>query len=149
MRTGLKTLIVEDDFTSRMLLQEYLKRYGASHVAVNGREAVDAVRLALEADDPYDLICLDIMMPEMDGQEALREIRALEEARGVDPLGGARVMMTTTLADRGTVVQAAQGKCNAFLVKPIRRDKFLEELRRLNLISRDGGHPNATPHSRG
>jgi CheY-like chemotaxis protein len=73
----MKTLIVEDDFTSRLLLQEFLKSYGPTHVAVNGREAVDAVRAALEAGERYSLICLDIMMPLVDGHEALRQIRSL------------------------------------------------------------------------
>ena len=50
---------------------------------VNGKEAVEAVRNALETVEPYNLICLDIMMPEMDGQQALREIRDMEEARGI------------------------------------------------------------------
>ena len=44
----MKALIVEDDFTSRLLLQELLKPYGATHIAVNGREAVEAVRIAVE-----------------------------------------------------------------------------------------------------
>ncbi len=79
----MKTLIVEDDFTSRVLLQEVLKRDGTVHIAVNGKEAVDAVRAAMDAGEPYDLICLDIMMPEMDGYEALKEIRAIEESRGI------------------------------------------------------------------
>ena len=78
----MKTLIVEDDFTSRLLLQELLKGYGPAHVAVNGKEAVEAARMAMDAGEPYDLICLDIMMPEMDGHGALKEIRAQEEARG-------------------------------------------------------------------
>jgi two-component system chemotaxis response regulator CheY len=54
----MKTLIVEDDFTSRVLLQELLKSYGPSHIAVNGKEAIDAVRMSLEKEEPYDLICL-------------------------------------------------------------------------------------------
>jgi len=135
MMTTMKTLIVEDDFTSRLLLQEYLKAYGVPHVAANGREAVEAVRLALEADDHYHLVCLDIMMPEMDGQQALREIRALEAAYGIAPAAAARIVMTTTLADHDNVAQAVQGKCNGFLVKPIRRHKLIEELRRLNLVA--------------
>ena len=134
MMTNMKSLIVEDDFTSRLLLQEYLKVYGIPHIAVNGREAVEAVRLALEARDHYNLICLDIMMPEMDGQQALREIRALEEASGVAPATAAKIVMTTTLGDHDNVAQAVHSKCNGFLVKPIERRKLVRELLRLDLI---------------
>ncbi len=63
----MKSLIVEDDFSSRLILLELLKSSGPTHVAVNGKEAVDAVRKGLEENEPFDLICLDIMMPEMDG----------------------------------------------------------------------------------
>jgi len=94
----MKTLIVEDDFTSRLLLQELLKSYGPCHIAVNGKEAVEATAAALE-DEPYDLICLDIMMPEMDGQEALRRIREQEEARDILSSNGAKIVMTTALDD--------------------------------------------------
>lgn len=130
----MKTLIVEDDFISRLLLQELLKSYGPFHIAVNGREAVEAVRAALEAGEPYDLICLDIMMPEMDGQQALKEIRAMEKARGLVPSNWTKIVMTTALGDKTNVLEAVQGKCNAFLVKPIQKSKLLEELRRLQLI---------------
>jgi len=109
----MKILIAEDDFTSRLLLQGFLKNYGTSHVAVNGKEAVDAVRASLEADEPYDLICLDIMMPEMDGQEALRQIRKLEEAKGI---------------------LSTHGACDSYLTKPIRKVDLLDKMRDLKLI---------------
>lgn len=131
----MKTLIVEDDFTSRLLLQGFLKSHGPSHVAVNGREAVEAVRLALEAVEPYDLICLDIMMPEMDGQQALKEIRALEEARGIIPPGGAKIVMITALGDMKSVFAAYSGLCDAYLTKPTQKAKLLKELRKLALIA--------------
>ncbi len=132
---GLRTLIVEDDFTSRLLLQELLKKYGPSHVAVNGREAVEAVRIALESRMPYDLICLDIMMPEMDGQQALLEIRKLEEIHGVVPSNRARIAMTTALSDLKNVSKAYHGLCDAYLTKPIDKARLLEELRRQELIA--------------
>ena len=130
----MKTLIVEDDFTSRLLMQQLLKNYGPSDVAVNGREAVEAARLAMEAGEPYDLICLDIMMPEMDGQEALRQIREQEEARGVNSSKGVKIIMTTALGDPKTVVSAFKGLCDAYLTKPIRKEDLLNELRKLKLI---------------
>jgi two-component system chemotaxis response regulator CheY len=129
-----KTLIVEDEITSRVMLREILKRYGLPHVAMNGKEAVDAVSAALQAKDPYDLICLDIMMPEMDGQEALKRIRQLEAEAGVTAEKRAKVIMTTAWADRGTVLEAIQSQCDYFLVKPIDSRVLLDELRQLGLI---------------
>jgi len=131
---SMKALIVEDDFTSRLLLQELLKSYGPSHIAVNGKEAVDAVHLALEMGEPYDLICLDIMMPEMDGQEALRQIREQEEARGFLSSKGAKIVMTSALGDPKNVITAFRSLCDAFLIKPIQKAKLLEELRKLGMI---------------
>lgn len=125
---------MEDEFTSRALLREMLKRYGAPQVAMNGREGVEAVRAALEAGEPFDLICLDIMMPELDGQEALRQIRQIEEE--MRPAKRARVIMTTALADRDTVVESINSQCDYFLVKPIDGRVLLDELRRLDLIPR-------------
>jgi two-component system, chemotaxis family, chemotaxis protein CheY len=130
----MKTLIVEDDFTSRKLLQEILKHYGQGDIAVNGVEAVDAMSIALEAEKPYDLICLDIMMPEMDGHSALREIRMLEEIRGIPPSKRTKIIMTTALASMKDVMAAYHGMCDAYLLKPIEKAKFLQELRNLNLI---------------
>ncbi len=130
----MKTLIVEDDFTSRLLLQELLKSFGTFHIAVNGREAVGAVRAALKSGEPYDLICLDIMMPEMDGQQALKEIRAIEESSRILPSCWAKIIMTTAVGDKTNVVEAIRGKCDAFLVKPVRKAKLMDELKRLKLI---------------
>jgi two-component system chemotaxis response regulator CheY len=130
----MKTLIVEDDFTSRLLLQEFLKSYGPTHVAVNGREAVDAVRAALEAGERYSLICLDIMMPLVDGHEALRQIRSLEDAQGILSTHGAKIIMTTALGNVSNISKAYSALCDAYLVKPIDRKQLLQELSNLGLI---------------
>ena len=131
----MKSLIVEDDFTSRLLLQEILKSYGAVHVAVNGLEAVQAVRAAMEVGEPYTLVCMDIMMPEMDGQEALRQIRSAEESRGIISSRGAKVFMVTALDSVKNVVQSFQGLCDAYLFKPIDRFKLIDQLRAFELIA--------------
>ena len=130
----MKTLIVEDDFTSRILLQELLQDYGSCHVAVNGKEAVAAVRLALEANAPYALICMDIMMPEMNGQQALEAIRQHEQDRGIFSSNGAKIIMTTSLNDLKNVHKAYFNLCDAYLIKPIHQAKLIEELQKLKLI---------------
>lgn len=130
----MKILIVEDDLTSRLLLREMLKAYGPAQVAVNGKEAVAAVNAALDSGEPYNLICLDIMMPEMDGQQALKHIRSMESARGVLPADRAIIIMTTTLSDVKNVVTAISGLTNGYLVKPFNKAKLLELLRKFKLI---------------
>lgn len=131
----MKTLIVEDDFTSRLLMQELLNRYGPVHIAVNGLEATEAVRLSLEAGEPYNLICLDIMMPKKDGHQALKEIRAMEEEHGIISTRGAKIMMTTAVNSIKSVSTAFHGLCDAYLVKPIKRATLLEELRKAKLVT--------------
>ena len=130
----MRTLIVEDDFTSRLLIQELLKTYGPIHIAVTGGEAVDAVRAALGENQPYDLICLDIMMPEMDGQQALREIRALEEDHGIFSPDGCKIIMTTALTDMKDIMESYHNLCDAYLNKPIRKEMLLDELSKLKLL---------------
>ncbi len=129
----MKTLIVEDEFTSRLILQELLTGYGQAHIAVNGKEAVEAVSRALDANEPYDLICLDIMLPEMDGQAALQHIRAKEEAQGITSTHGAKIIMTTAVEDTKNVMDAFKGLCDAYLFKPIRKANLLDTLRQLQL----------------
>ena len=129
----MRTLSVEDDFTSRLLLQELLKPYGPTHVAVNGQEAVYAVRAGMDAGDPYDLVCLDIMMPEMDGHQACKEIRAVEEERGILSSDGVKIVMTTALGDTKNSFAAFWNLCDGYLVKPIHKAMLLEGLRKLGL----------------
>lgn len=130
----MKCLIAEDDFTARKLLQTYLSDYCDCFIAVDGKEALDAVRQALDEYQPYDLICLDIMMPEMNGQDTLKEIRQLEEERGVYGLDGAKVIMTTALSDSRNVVTAFKTGCGAYIVKPIKKERLIREMAKLNLI---------------
>jgi two-component system, chemotaxis family, chemotaxis protein CheY len=131
----MKTLIVEDDLTSRLFLNEVLKRQGETDTASTGFEAINTYRAALEAGQPYDLICLDIMMPELDGQKVLREVRRLEAEAGIGVGEGARVIMTTALGDSKNVMAAFREQCDAYLVKPIDVGKLYGHLRSFGLVA--------------
>ncbi len=130
----MKTLIVEDDFTCRLLLQEILKGYGPTHIAVNGTEAVAAVENAIKTNEPYDFMCLDIMIPEKNGHEVLREIKEMEEKSGIGPGKGIKVAVTTGLKDKTNIMSAFREQCDAYLIKPLDQEKLLGELRKLQLI---------------
>jgi two-component system chemotaxis response regulator CheY len=129
-------LIAEDDFTSRLLMQKLLAPYGECHVAINGREALEAFKSARSKRRPYDLICLDIMMPEMDGQTVLREIRAIEQGAGIHPGRGVKILMTTALKDGKNVMQAFRDLCDGYVVKPIEKAKLLKCLREFGLMDK-------------
>ena len=126
-------LVVEDDFISRRLLCRYLEPYGDCDVAINGGEAVEAVAASLAANTHYDLICLDIMMPGMGGQEALSRIRKLECDSGLAVGMGAKVVMTTSLEDHENIRQAFSASADGYVVKPIEKKKFLATLQDMNL----------------
>jgi len=130
----MKTLIVEDDQTSRFLLEQILSPYGPCAFAVNGKEAVDAYLKAMQAGSQYDLICLDIMMPEMDGQAVVKTIREMEETQGIQSPNGVKIIMTTALEDPKNVVQAFKSLCDFYLIKPINKGKLLSCIRSLGLI---------------
>jgi two-component system, chemotaxis family, chemotaxis protein CheY len=120
-----KALIVEDDFISRHILKEFLSLYGKTDIAVDGEEAVDSFRLAWEENDPYDLICMDIMMPKVDGQEALRRIRELEMILGINNPQRVKVIMVTSVDDLGNMNKAVtEGGANFYMVKPINKQKL-------------------------
>lgn len=129
----MKTLIAEDDVASRLVLAGMLKCYGETRVVDNGREAVDEVRAAFGAGAPYQLICLDIMMPELDGQEALQQIRLLEEENGILPAEGARILMVTALDDPGNILDAFLSLCDGYVVKPVDKAQLLGKLKELGL----------------
>jgi two-component system chemotaxis response regulator CheY len=127
-------LLVEDDFDSRLLLQTFLSSYGECHVAVNGREAVAAFRSALGRGQRYDLICMDIRMPEMGGREAVHRIRAMEEEHGILSTSGAKIIMTTAVDDMKEVVGCFHELCDAYLTKPVERATLMSQMKSCHLI---------------
>jgi len=129
----MKCLIVEDDFVARTLLQKLLSNVSECHIAVNGQEAVKAFTAALNEGEPYDLICLDIMMPEMDGHQVLQAVRHLEDERGIWGSDGVRVIMTTALGDSKNIMAAFSKGCEAYIVKPLTKAKLFNEMDKLGL----------------
>ena len=128
----MRSLVAEDDATNRKLLKAFLSRYGECDIAVDGNEAVNAVLCAFQNDRQYDLVCMDLRMPQMDGQEAIREIRRQEAERRVSK--PAKIIVTTIHTDTESIATALLGRCDAYLVKPIDTAKLKKELISLGLI---------------
>jgi two-component system chemotaxis response regulator CheY len=128
----MKSLVAEDDATNRKLLQTFLSRYGECDIAIDGKEAVIAVERARENHQGYDLVCMDLRMPHLDGQEAIREIRKQEAASGASKI--AKIIVTTIHTGTEDITAAILGRCDAYVVKPIETAKLKKELKALGLI---------------
>ena len=102
----IKILIAEDDLGSRKFMQQFLKTYGECDVTVDGIETVDAFLLAWDEGEPYDLICLDIMMPKLDGLKTLKIIRELENDKQIAEEQRVKIVMTTALNEQKIVYDA-------------------------------------------
>lgn len=133
----MRILIAEDDFIGRKLLQKFLMQYGDCSIAVNGREALDSFLAAHKAGKPYHLICLDIMMPLMDGLEVLHVLRDYEEQKNIPRKERVKVIITTALNDRKTVSESYCTGCEAYASKPIDLERFYEGMVKLGLMEGD------------
>ncbi len=133
----MRILIAEDDFVSRNFLNKLLSKYGDCDIVVDGVETLDAFLMALKENDPYKLICLDIMMPKADGVKALKAIRELEKQYEVDPKDRAKIIMITALAEAQLVQTAFEYGCEAYATKPIDTSKLIEVLEKLGLVKHD------------
>ncbi|MBR6238504.1 MAG: response regulator [Lachnospiraceae bacterium] len=130
----MRILLAEDDFVTRKFMMNFLSKYGDCDVTVDGMEAVDAFLLAHEEGEPYDLVCLDIMMPVMDGYQALIGIRNIEKEREIPKDKAVKVIMATALNEEKNVKTAFDLGCTIYSGKPINQDRFEQALKKLGLI---------------
>ena len=120
---GLHVLVAEDNALNLEIVQFFLQNAGVTYKSVqNGREAVDAFRDSKEQE--YDAVLMDIMMPEMDGLEATREIRALEreDAKNVP------IIAMTANAFVEDKVKSLEAGMNDHLTKPLQANLLIETL---------------------
>ncbi len=130
----MKILIAEDDLVSRKFLSEFLSKYGECDLVVDGLETIDAFLMALRDKDPYQLICLDIMMPKVDGVKTLKALRDLEKQYAIPAEERVKIIMTTALAEAQLVKTAFEYGCEAYAAKPIDTEKLIEVMGKLGLI---------------
>lgn len=129
----MKILIAEDDLVSRKYIYKILSNYGECDLVINGKEAIDAYMMAMSDKEPYDLICLDIMMPIVDGTKVLKAIRDIEVQMGVSEDKKAKIVMTTALGDTKVVQTSFDYGCDAYASKPINVDKLFDVMKKIGL----------------
>lgn len=112
-----RVLVVDDDFTNRRLIIEIVREKAHCDAAANGYEALAAFSTAIKENRPYDIILLDIAMPDMDGIAVLDKIREMEQEAGILFGSGIPIIMVT--AYKEPFLEAFNKGCDDYIVKPI------------------------------
>lgn len=136
-RTGgwiMNILIVEDDFVSRKFMAKFLSKYGTCQAAEDGELAINMYKEAVKNGKPFDLICMDILMPKLDGYETLEQIRKFEEEQGFTRQQEVKVIMTSGMDTSTNAMKAFELGCVAYTSKPIDIVQFDNLLQELHLI---------------
>ncbi len=138
----MKILIVDDDFVSRRKLEALLSAYGECDIAEDGNQAFEMFEKSHENFPGYDLVTMDIEMPDMSGHEVLRKIREWEEANDIYMHGGdARILMVTSMQSRTDIMSSFREGCEGYLRKPITPENLEESLAKIG-INRPVGKTN-------
>jgi len=140
----MRSLVVEDTRVSQMILEKILAAYGECRVAKNGHEALQAFNQAFVDKQPFDLICLDLGLPDFEGSEVLTKMRAVEDMRGIPPSQRVHVIAITATSDMDTVKTVTE-MSDGYILKPINRERLIQDLVRLGLISPGSQPESAAP----
>ncbi|MET0969198.1 MAG: response regulator [Tardiphaga sp.] len=125
----LSILVAEDNEINALLMRSLLTRLGHSAViATNGDEALESWLASDSAGTPYDLVLMDIQMPQRDGIETTKMIRAREAGRRVRRTPILALTANTLVDDRYACFEAGM---DGFLVKPLDREKLADALKGL------------------
>lgn len=130
----MRFLVADDDPEALRILKSILYTYGHCDTAQDGRPAVELFRKSLVQEKPYDAIILDIRMQQMDGDAALREIRAIEQKYGVKTDDRVQVVILTGISDMSEAMQLLFSmEADAHLTKPINPQEIIYTLSTLGL----------------
>ncbi len=124
----MKILIAEDNKPSSYILAKFLEPYGECSIAENGMIAVDLFVQSIQEGSPYDLVCIDILMPKMDGLKVLKAIKEIEKETKEADQPAVKTMMVTALGDTNNIYKAYEDGCDAYIIKPYTREKIFESL---------------------
>lgn len=138
------TLVVDDEIVSRTKLETLMGTFGQCQSAENGGQALTLFQNALDDDNGFELILLDIDMPDMQGTEVLKCLRAVEETCAGSTNPRAVVIMVTAQADQDHVMACIQNGCNDYITKPFNIDTIKDKLSKLGLL-KDENSPEEQP----
>ncbi len=134
----MKFLIVDDNKINAKLMSCMIGALGQCDTAESGHDAIAAVKEAWRGWKPYDIILLDIMMPEMNGLEVLCHIRELEGQKNIAEPDRVPIIMVTAASQEKMVRECIREGCDDYIVKPVDNGLFLKRIQMLKAKRRVG-----------
>jgi len=131
----MKSLVADDVLVIRRLIHRALSPFGKCDVSINGKETISKFINSHKNGERYDLICLDILMPKMDGLQVIKDIRQYERTNNIPESKRVKILMTTVLDEANVVDKAFEYGCDGYMTKPIHLDKLFAQIRKLGLIN--------------
>ena len=129
----MKILVVDDEQVARQKMNKIMNNFGDCVPVSNGEDALKAFSNAWEEDAPFDLITLDISMPDKDGITVLTEIRELEKERKTPYHLKAKVMMVTAHDDTSSITASLETSCDTYVMKPFNKEMIEEKMEKIGL----------------
>lgn len=133
----MRILVVDDELVSRKKMEIIMSSFGECVAVDSGETALIVFEAALADKKPFDLITLDVSMPQMDGTEVLFEIRKTEQQHSLSKDKRSKVIMVTAQSDKDTVITCIQAGCDSYVVKPFDRASITGRLVELGLETAD------------
>lgn len=121
----MKMLIVDDEMAALTKMKTLLSAYGECTMVINGQHALQQCAKAIQSETPFDLITIDIELPEMNGIDLLAAINKLETSSNVP---ASKKLMVTASGTKDNLLKATIKGCDGFIVKPVKRDTLSEKM---------------------
>ena len=130
-----KILVVDDDPSILRVVEHHLKDYGELTLVGSGQQAVSTYRSMMDRGEHFDLVCMDIMMPDLDGRQAVAQIRNIETSKGVRERRRSKIIMISALDTPQDKLKSFRESCDAYVTKPIDKNQLLEVVDSFDLIA--------------
>ncbi len=132
----MKILVIDDDPNVKNSIEELPMEIDELQAIRSGDAAIRGVRIALKRQDPFELITVDIELPDMDGRQVVLEIRKMEREYATTKERSAVIVVLTAKADEKSVKTSLAAGANSFIVKPFKPETIIKTLAKSRLKSR-------------
>ena len=132
----MKILVVDDELVSRKKMQKLMENIGECEAVESGNGAIASYKKAWEKWAPFDLMTLDIDMPDMSGTEVLSNIREIESRKNIPKEKRIKIIMVTSHSDKNLIMTCIKADCDDYIVKPVDKETIIKKLDKIGLAER-------------